>query len=237
MTDDRGEPGLEHATPVWAVFGDLMAGLLGAFVLVLVGVIGMQLELTSRLEVETERRQVEERRRIAEEQRRNAESQRRRAEEKRREALEQALAVPLAAGRVTLTDGRIGISGSVLFELNSDRLQPEGERLLESLVPLLADYLASRDEILMVSGFTDDQPVREGNRRFADNWELSAQRSLTVTRALIAKGIPSSSVFAAAFGAEQPVASNSEPEGRASNRRVEIAPVPRGGPAGQGSGG
>lgn len=217
MTGDRGEPGLEDATPVWAVFGDLMAGLLGAFVLVLVGVIGMQLELTSRLEAETERRQ--------------------RAEEQRREALEQALAVPLAAGRVTLTDGRIGISGSVLFELNSDQLQPEGRQLLESLVPLLADYLASRDEILMVSGFTDDQPVREGNRRFADNWELSAQRSLTVTRALIAEGIPSASVFAAAFGAEQPVAPNSEPEGRASNRRVEIAPVPRGGPAGQGSGG
>lgn len=217
MTGDRGEPGLEDATPVWAVFGDLMAGLLGAFVLVLVGVIGMQLELTSRLEAETERRQ--------------------RAEEQRREALEQALAVPLAAGRVTLTDGRIGISGSVLFELNSDRLQPEGRQLLESLVPLLADYLASRDEILMVSGFTDDQPVREGNRRFADNWELSAQRSLTVTRALIAEGIPSASVFAAAFGAEQPVAPNSEPEGRASNRRVEIAPVPRGGPAGKGSGG
>lgn len=217
MTGDRGEPGLEDATPVWAVFGDLMAGLLGAFVLVLVGVIGMQLELTSRLEAETERRQ--------------------RAEEQRREALEQALAVPLAAGRVTLTDGRIGISGSVLFELNSDRLQPEGRQLLESLVPLLADYLASRDEILMVSGFTDDQPVREGNRRFADNWELSAQRSLTVTRALIAEGIPSASVFAAAFGAEQPVAPNCEPEGRASNRRVEIAPVPRGGPAGQGSGG
>lgn len=217
MTGDRGEPGLEDATPVWAVFGDLMAGLLGAFVLVLVGVIGMQLELTSRLEAETERRQ--------------------RAEEQRREALEQALAVPLAAGRVTLTDGRIGISGSVLFELNSDRLQPEGRQLLESLVPLLADYLASRDEILMVSGFTDDQPVREGNRRFADNWELSAQRSLTVTRALIAEGIHSASVFAAAFGAEQPVAPNSEPEGRASNRRVEIAPVPRGGPAGQGSGG
>ena len=214
--DDRDD-GVEQTAPVWAVFGDLMAGLLGAFVLVLVGVIGMQLELTSRLEAETERRQ--------------------RAEEQRREALEQALAVPLAAGRVTLTDGRIGISGSVLFELNSDRLQPEGRQLLESLVPLLADYLASRDEILMVSGFTDDQPVREGNRRFADNWELSAQRSLTVTRALIAEGIPSASVFAAAFGAEQPVAPNSEPEGRASNRRVEIAPVPRGGPAGQGSGG
>jgi hypothetical protein len=30
-------------------------------------------------------------------------------------ALEKALAIPLAAGRVTLANGRIGISGSVLF--------------------------------------------------------------------------------------------------------------------------
>jgi flagellar motor protein MotB len=55
--------------------------------------------------------------------------------------------------------------------------------------------------MLMVSGFTDDRPVRDSNRQFADNWELSAQRALTVTRALIEEGVPSSSVFAAAFGA------------------------------------
>jgi len=48
-----------------------------------------------------------------------------------------------------------------------------------------------------------------------------------VTRALIDAGIPSSSVFAAAFGAEQPVAPNDDSEGRARNRRVEMAPVPR----------
>ena len=54
----------------------------------------------------------------------------------------------------------------------------------------------------MVSGFTDDQQVREGNRRFADNWDLSAQRALTVTRTLIDAGVPSSSLFAAAFGSE-----------------------------------
>jgi flagellar motor protein MotB len=70
--------------------------------------------------------------------------------------------------------------------------------------------------------------VRDGNRRFDDNLELSAQRALTVTRALIDEGLPSSSVFAAAFGPEQPVASNHDETGRALNRRVEMAPVPRG---------
>jgi len=80
----------------------------------------------------------------------------------------------------------------------------------------------------MVSGFTDDKPVQQGNQRFADNLELSAQRALTVTRALIDEGMPSARVFAAAFGAEQPVASNRDDKGRALNRRVEMAPVPKG---------
>ena len=192
--------------PVWAVFGDLMSGLLGAFVLLLVFVLGVQLDLAQRLETETRTRQ---------------------AEAQRREALEQALAGPLAAGRVTLSHGRIGISGSVLFALGSDQLQPQGRALLKSLAAPLAAYLGARGEILMVSGFTDDRQVRGGSRQFTDNWELSALRALTVTRALIEEGIPSSSIFAAAFGPEQPVASNADAEGRALNRRVEMAPMPR----------
>jgi outer membrane protein OmpA-like peptidoglycan-associated protein len=39
--------------------------------------------------------------------------------------------------------------------------------------------------------------------------------------------MPSSRVFSAAFGAEQPVASNADDKGRALNRRVEMAPVPK----------
>ena len=196
----------ETGAPSWAAFGDLMSVLLGAFVLILVGVVALQLELSHRLDQEVAQRQ---------------------AEAKRRQTLEQALAGPLAAGRVTLVDGRIGIRGSVLFALNSDQLQPEGRELLRSLAAPLAGYLSSREEILMVSGFTDDRPVRDSNRQFADNWELSAERALTVTRTLIAEGVPAGSVFAAAFGAEQPVDSNADEDGRARNRRVEMAPMPR----------
>ncbi|RKP49610.1 OmpA family protein [Pararobbsia silviterrae] len=198
--------GIEPTTPVWAAFGDLMSILLGAFVLILVSVVGVQLQLSTKLEQEVRQRQIE---------------------TQRRESLERALAGPLASGRVTLVNGRIGISGNVLFALNSDQLQPEGVALLKTLAKPLADYLNARDEILMVSGFADDQQVRSNNRRFADNWELSAQRALTVTRALIDDGVPAPSVFAAAFGSEQPVSSNDDAEGRAKNRRVEIAPVPR----------
>ncbi len=79
----------------------------------------------------------------------------------------------------------------------------------------------------MVSGFTDDKPIQASNRRFEDNLELSAQRALTVTRALVEEGMPRARVFAAAFGPEQPVASNADEAGRAQNRRVEMAPVPK----------
>jgi len=203
---DELDAALEPGAPVWAVFGDLMSGLLGAFVLILVGVLGVQLQLASNLDAEVKKRQAEEQRRVT---------------------LESALAGPLAAGRVTLDGGRIGISGSVLFSFSSAELQPEGEQLLRSLAGPLTAYLRSRDELLMVSGFTDDRQVRGSSTQFADNWELSAQRSLTVTRTLMAAGVPSSAIFAAAFGPEQPVASNSDAAGRSRNRRVELAPVPR----------
>lgn len=196
----------EASVPVWAVFGDLMAGLLGAFVLILVCTMALQLDLATQLEQEVKKRQ---------------------AEEQRRTALEKALAIPLAEGRVTLNNGRIGISSSLLFAFNSDQLQPEGRVLLKNLAATLAAYLSARDEMLMVSGFTDDRQMRGGSQTFEDNWELSAQRALTVTRTLIEHGVPPSAVFAAAFGAEQPVASNTDAAGRAQNRRVEITPTPK----------
>ncbi|MBB6562595.1 flagellar motor protein MotB [Acidovorax soli] len=205
--DDTLDDATEQTAPVWAVFGDLMAGLLGAFVLILVGVLVLQIDLANSLRQEVEKRQEAEQRRMS---------------------LEKALAGPLASGRVTLNNGRIGISGSVLFATGSAELRPEGRQLLTSLVQPLRVYLRERDEMLMVSGFTDNIPLRSGGgQRFADNLELSAQRALTVTRALAEEGMPSSQVFAAAFGAEQPVADNADEKGRAQNRRVEMAPVPR----------
>jgi len=205
--DDALDDATEQTGPVWAVFGDLMAGLLGAFVLILVGVLVVQIDLVASLKQEVEKRQMEEQRRMA---------------------LEKALAIPLASGRVTVNNGRIGISGSVLFGAGSDELRPEGRQLLKSLVQPLMVYLRERDEMLMVSGFTDNTTLLRGtHQRFADNLELSAQRALTVARALIDEGMPSSQVFAAAFGAEQPVADNADEKGRAQNRRVEMAPVPK----------
>ncbi|WP_233208727.1 OmpA family protein [Zhongshania marina] len=206
MSISELDNGLDQEPPIWAIFGDLMTGLVGVFVLLLVWALGFQLELSQSLEKEIQKREVA---------------------EQRRQALEEALADPLAAGRVTLRDGKIGISGSVLFSLNSAELQEEGRELLHTLRAPLQVYLGENEQLLMVSGFTDDLPIQKGNLHFRDNWELSAQRALTVTRALIEEGMPADMVFAAAFGAQQPVVENSNSESRSQNRRVEMAPVPR----------
>ena len=195
-----------QAPPIWAIFGDLMSGLVGVFVLLLIWALGFQLELAQSLKIETEKRQAEEQRRLA---------------------LEQALAAPLRNGRVTLENGRIAIKGSVLFAVNSDQLQEEGRELLNSLIEPLKVFLDERDQMLMISGFTDNRPIKGSNGKFSDNWELSAQRALTVTRALIEEGMPAELVFAAAFGAQNPIANNEDEQGRAQNRRVEMAPVPK----------
>jgi len=84
MTEDLVDAGMEPTVPVWAVFGDLMSGLLGAFVLILVCVLGMQLDLATKLEAEVKQRQ---------------------AESQRREALEQ-FAIPVLTGRGTVPEER-----------------------------------------------------------------------------------------------------------------------------------
>ncbi|MDO6822877.1 OmpA family protein [Marinobacter sp. 1_MG-2023] len=198
------EDGEQQSTPIWAIFSDLMAALVGILVLILVWVIGVQVELSQSLEDEKAKREAEEQRRIA---------------------LEQALEDPLTKGLVTFQNGRIGISGNVLFELNSDQLQADGLDVLEALITPLQTYLTQHEELLMISGFTDDLPMHSGNR-YQDNWGLSAQRALTVTRTLMELGLPNDRVFAAAFGPHHPAVPNTDAESRARNRRVEISTVP-----------
>lgn len=196
---------IQQDSAIWPMFGDLMAGVVGVFILLLVWTLGLQSELSHSLREEVSRRE---------------------AEEQRREQLEEALAIPLAQGAIRLEGGRVGISGALLFRLNSAELEPDGRELIRSLVEPLRFYLDDHSQLLMVSGFTDDLPIHEDNSRFADNWDLSAQRALTVTRALIEEGIPAERIFASAFADQQPIVANHDAQSRARNRRVEIAPVP-----------
>jgi flagellar motor protein MotB len=200
-----------ESPPIWSAFGDLMACLFGIFVLLFVWAIAFHVDLSRDLAIERESRAAESVKRV------NLEK-----------LLEQQLGPGGMEGRITMIDGRIGIGGAVLFRSSSADLQPEGAALLVELAKPFASYLATHEkDSIMVSGFTDDLAIVNPQKGFKDNWELSAARALTVVRALIAAGVPADRVFAAGFGETHPVAGNTDDAGRAKNRRVEIAPVPR----------
>ncbi len=209
---------------VWLVFGDLMAGLMGLFVLFFVVAVWFQVDLTAELEAEQAARAVAADR-LEVERAARAETDARLA------ALEAALAAPLAAGRITLEDGRIGIAGSVLFDLYSAELRDEGAALLREIGPPLAAWLVEQQQMVMVGGFTDDLPIHGARRLFADNWQLSTERALVVVRGLVEQSVPPERLFAAGFGAHHPAVPNVDEASRARNRRVEIVPVPQGQPA------
>jgi flagellar motor protein MotB len=193
--------------PVFAAFSDLMACVLGIFVLFFVWVVSFEINMQGDLERER--------------------AERGKATERLHE-LETALAGPLREGLITFANGTIGIRGSVLFDLNSAELRGEGDALLREMAAPLSAYLADKDEVLMVSGFTDDLAIRVGpSSAYRDNWELSVQRAVTVVRALIEAGVAPESLFAAGFGQNHPVVPNDTELNRAKNRRVEMAPVPR----------
>ena len=77
------------------------------------------------------------------------------------------------------------------------------------------------DWILRVDGHTDDVPV-SGGGRYADNWELSQARALSVVQFMITLGIPPNRLAATGFGEFRPIAEGTSNAARAQNRRIEL---------------
>ena len=123
------------------------------------------------------------------------------------------VAFDAAAGTVTVT-----LPNAILFSPGKAALKKATHTELDHI----ADVLKSKYGGIRVSvvGHTDSDPIKKS--KWADNWELSAQRSLSVLRYLIKRGIPEDLIEAAGRGAGQPVADNSSSSGKAQNRRVEV---------------
>jgi flagellar motor protein MotB len=207
---EEGEAGL----PIFAAFSDLLACVLGIFVLFFVWVVGFEVHMAGELAHERSALETE----------RSAREQ----AQARVQRLETALAGPLREGLITFVDGTIGIRGNVLFDLNSAQLNASGEQLLRELAGPLASYLGPRDEELMVSGFTDSLPIHSGPKSaYRNNMHLSCERAQTVVSSLIDAGVSAERVFTACHGEYHPIAPNDSDANRAKNRRVELSPVPK----------
>jgi chemotaxis protein MotB len=123
------------------------------------------------------------------------------------------VAFDAAAGTITVT-----LDNTILFASGAATLKSATSNELNHILSVLKSKYAGRR--IDVVGHTDTDPIKKS--KWADNWELSAQRALSVTRYLVDKGIPASSISASGCGSARPVASNASSSGKAKNRRVEI---------------
>jgi len=129
-----------------------------------------------------------------------------------------------ALGVGEVRDGRLVLQGSLLFKLGEDTITPQGKRALDKI----ADAFKAKDVLIQIDGHTDTTPIVKPQTKQAhgDNMGLSAHRAIAVCRYLASKGIAERNMFVRAFGLSWPVASNTTPESKAKNRRVEILFIP-----------
>lgn len=129
------------------------------------------------------------------------------------------------AGRlkVKVVNGRmiVELPSDVLFASGSIDLSDAGKASLSEIGAILSPM---SDRKFQVEGHTDDQPIKTS--RFPNNWWLASGRAIAVAEILIKAALQPTSVSAASFGEFQPITSNSTPQGRAQNRRIEIVLVP-----------
>ncbi|HSW44254.1 MAG TPA: OmpA family protein [Phycisphaerae bacterium] len=111
----------------------------------------------------------------------------------------------------------IAIEGTVLFDSGKADLRKGGADVLNGVAGTIMDKYAGYD--VYVFGHTDNEPIRKSG--WKDNYELSAQRALTVLRQLQGQGV-SKDICACGWGEDRPVADNKSPSTRQPNRRVEI---------------
>lgn len=133
----------------------------------------------------------------------------------------------VAQGQVTISELKgkltVNMEAAILFDSGRADVKPEGLNILGKLVETLKNV---SDKAIRIEGHTDVVQITGGlSRIFPTNWELSAARSINVTKFLQQQGVDPRNLSAAAFSEYKPVADNSSKEGRAKNRRIEITLV------------
>lgn len=113
---------------------------------------------------------------------------------------------------VTLPEAYMFKSGS------TSRMTENGKVLLEKMSDVFSRY---PQIVFRVVGHTDNTPANV--KRYKDNWNFSALQAATIVRSFIEEyDVNTSQLSAGAKGEFEPRASNSSPDGKRLNRRIEI---------------
>ncbi|MDT8903103.1 flagellar motor protein MotB [Anaeroselena agilis] len=106
---------------------------------------------------------------------------------------------------------------NVLFDLGDAELRQDALGMLDAV----GKALKNAARYVRIEGHADNLPIN--TVRFPSNWELSAARSIAVTRYLIDKhGVDPKRLASLGYGEYRPLYPNTSEENRAKNRRVDI---------------
>ncbi len=124
---------------------------------------------------------------------------------------------------IAIVGDRFVFQSEVLFPVGSADLSPAGQdqvtALAITLKSIAAEIPPEVNWILRVDGHADRQPT---TGKYPSNWELSADRAITVVKLLVSYGIPANRLAATGFGDNQPIDPADTPEAYAKNRRIEL---------------
>lgn len=118
-----------------------------------------------------------------------------------------------SAGTITVT-----LPNTILFRSGSSKLKTATNKDLDHILSVIRSKYRGRQ--IDIVGHTDSDPIKKS--AWKDNWELSAQRALSVVRYFEKRGMAGNKIRAVGCGEARPVASNSKASGKSKNRRVEI---------------
>ena len=125
---------------------------------------------------------------------------------------------------VEIVGDRFVFQSEVLFAQGRAEIAAEGQDQLAKLAVAFADIATKIPQdinwVLQVDGHTDDVPIRAG--RYADNWDLSTERALSVVRFLNQQGLPANRLAAAGYGEFQPLDAADNDDAHRKNRRIEL---------------
>jgi type VI secretion system protein ImpK len=137
--------------------------------------------------------------------------------------LRQFLAPEIKQGLVVVLED----AQSITVRLTNRNMFGSGSGELNSSYPPLIARIgeALNDEKggVLVNGYTDNQPIH--TVQFPSNWQLSQARADAVAKVLAAHTSDPKRVKAVGKGDADPIAPNTTPDGRQSNRRTEIVVV------------
>jgi chemotaxis protein MotB len=126
---------------------------------------------------------------------------------------------------IRVVGDRFVFQSEVFFDSGQAVLRPEGraelDKLASALIDLEKQIPSEINWVLRVDGHTDIRPVT-ATSPFKSNWELSAERAISVVQYLISKGVAPQRLVAAGFGEFQPIDTGTTDEAYSRNRRIEL---------------